>query len=291
MNRIIEVIIGLKRNIAMAIASMVLIFLTLFVLGFSVIIMGNINHISTQLIESLSIYVYIDEEVDKKSEEEIISQINDLEGVGQITLSDKEEQLDKVTQIWGKDGEMFKKYFSGEKNPLNDVLTVEAQDDSVNLENLTIQINSIKGVEDADYGEDAGADQLVEALRKLQVTSILISVIFAVITVFLIISTIKLTINSRRKEIEIMRLVGATKSYITFPFAVEGMILGLIGGLLAFGMTAFAYNKIWEGSGFVMSMLVQPQNIIFPLVLSQIIFGLLIGFLSSLIAIRSYLKV
>ncbi len=291
MYRIVEVFIGLKRNFAMALASVILIFLTLFLLGFSLIITINAREMSSNVIESLKMHVYLEPDISEGETQQAVNEIENLSGVKTTEFSDKEEQLIIVTNSLGDDAEVVQEYFSGAKNPLNDVVNVEVVDDSVDMNLLKDNILEIENVESASYGEDYGADDLIKAMRQLSVGAIIVALIFAIITIFLIINTIKLTINSRRKEIEIMRLVGATKTYITFPFAFEGALLGLFGGFLAFVTVYFSYaSLVSDDAAFLFKNLLPASHIIKQLVIGQILFGILIGLIGAIIAIRNYLK-
>ncbi len=292
MNSIIGVFVGLKRNMAMAFASIILIFLTLFLLGFALVITINTSAISAEVVKSLKVHVYLETDITEPEIQEVLINLKDLDGVKSLELSDKAEQLNGVVETFGEDGELISDYFSGDKNPLNDVVNIEVQDEDVDMVNLKNEIESLKYVESADYGEEYGADELIKFMNSISVGAILVSIIFAIVTMFLITNTIKLTINSRRKEIEIMRLVGATKGYITLPFAFEGALLGVLGGVIAFvavyGMYVYISTKNLSG---LIGIAVPPSHIINSLIIGQILFGLIIGLLGATIAIRNYLKV
>ncbi len=288
MNRIKQVLTGLKRNVAMVMATIILIFLTLLILGFALILTINARDISSNVVENLTMHVFVDSEADEGDVDVLVNEISSLEGVDSIELSNKEEQLHKVLDPYGEEMKPIVDMFSGDNNPLKDVLevfTVEGTD----MDALSIEIENFDYVDKADYGKDFGADKVIKIMNQISLISLLSAIIFAIITMFLIVNTIKLTINSRRKEIEIMRLVGATKSYITFPFAFEGALLGMLGGILAFIFLFVLYIKV-STSTFGM-FLTPPSFVVWYLFVGQIIFGMTIGLLGSVVAIRNYLKV
>ncbi len=294
MSRLGEVLIGLKRNSAMSIASVILIFLTLLVLGFSIIIMANIDDLSSKIIGNLKVVVYINPLASEDEEQDLFSKVQNTEGVGTAEFSSKEQELDSTLDSMEdsfEPGEIqsLKETFSGDENPLGSVITVKTGNDQVNIEQLTNTISKYDNVDKATFGDES-VTKLINVLKKANITTGVICIILAVITIFLITNTIKLTINSRRKEIEIMRLVGATKWYIMFPFSVEGMILGLVGGILALFITYFGYEYA-ETFAILKDFLVPAKDIRGILILSQVILGMFIGLFGSLIAIRSYLRV
>ncbi len=288
MNRIKQVLTGLKRNVAMVMATIILIFLTLLILGFALIVTINTRDISSDVVGNLTMHVFVDPEADAGDVDVLVNEISELDGVNNIELSNKEEQLHKVLDPYGEEMKPILDMFSGENNPLKDVLEVFT-DDGTDMDALSVEIENFDYVEKADYGKDFGADKVIKIMNQVSLISLVSAFVFAIITMFLIINTIKLTINSRRKEIEIMRLVGATKAYITFPFAFEGALLGLIGGIFSFFVLFLSYIKL-STSAFGL-FLTPPSFILWYLVLGQILFGMTIGLIGSIVAIRNYLKV
>lgn len=288
MNRIKQVFTGLKRNMAMVLATIILIFLTLLILGFALVVTVNAREISQRVVNDLTMHVFVSPEADTGDIDVLVEEIQGLDGVESVELSNKEEQLHKILDPFGEEMQPIYEWFDGEKNPLKDVLEVSTEKE-VDMNVLSVDITNFDFVEKADYGQDYGADQVIGIMKQISFLSLISAFIFAIITMFLIVNTIKLTINSRRKEIEIMRLVGATKSYITFPFAFEGALLGLIGGIFSFIVLFSTYVQISK-TAFGM-MMTPPGFIITYLLIGQIVFGMLIGLVGSIVAIRNYLKV
>lgn len=291
MNRVLEVFEGFKRNRAMTLASTVLIFLTLFILGFALIVTTNTNKITSEISNSLQMHVYVKTDAKYEETEQLKAEIDQIPEVETTEISKKEEQLVNVTESLGDGGEVINDYFSGDKNPLNDVINVKVKD-STQLEQIKLEIESNENVESVDYGQEYGAQTLVDTMTKISIVAIISFIIFGLVTIFLIVNTIKLTITSRRKEIEIMRLVGAKKSYIITPFALEGALLGLIGGILSFIVVFYIYKNLILGDNtWMTSTFIVEKDIIVYLIFGQIIFGLIIGLISALVAIRNYLKI
>lgn len=292
MNKLVEVFSGMRRNFAMTLASLILIFLTISVLGGMVLLSSNTTKTSQDIVSSLQMHVYVDSSATESQIDTIKQEIENNPSTGKLTFSSKEEQLDMIASSMTDDDELIKKYFSGDANPLNSVFYINPTSEEVSMDTFQKELQTIENVESVDYGKDQGADELISTMNLIKFISFAIVLVLTLVTIFLIINTIKLTIDSRKKEIEIMRLVGATKSYITFPFLLEGLILGLIGGTFSFVMTDFLYNTLYNSNGaFLKTILINPGEVIMILLITQVAFAILIGGISSLVAIRTYLKV
>lgn len=291
MNKLIEVFKGMKRNLAMTIASLILIFLTITVLGGMVLLSSSTTKTSNNIVSSLQMHLYVDVESTQDQIDDIKKQIEVNPNSGEITYSDKKEQLDQISEDMTENSELINTYFSGKNNPLNSVFYIKPANEAVDMKTFQKELETIENVSSVDYGQDQGADQLISSMVVIKYVSIGIVAILSLVTIFLVINTIKLTIDSRKKEIEIMRLVGATKGYITFPFFLEGLILGLVGGGLAFLLVNTTYNTIYSANGnFLKMLLIAPKDVMIILLLTQVAFGIFIGGAASLIAIRNYLK-
>lgn len=295
MSKLIEVFKNMSRNLTMTISSILLIMLTMVMLGVLTIAFGSTYKTSSGLKESMSVVVYVNHDATQKEEDKLESDIKNLSDVGEISFANKDSQLEDVLKTVSpseKDRASFQKEFSGKNNPLSDVFFVTPKNDKVDITQLTEQISKLENVESSDYGSEQGADKLIKILNTIQIVSAIMVVILVIISLFLIMTTLKLALNARKKEIEIMRLVGATKGYIVKPFAIEGILFGLIGGLLAFILTQTSYTLMYMSSGmsFFRGYIVEPGNIIIILLILQIGFAMILGFFSSIIAIRRYLK-
>ena len=132
-------------------------------------------------------------------------------------------------------------------------------------------------------------DKLIEKI------TVIIVVILMIVTVFLIINTIKLTIFSRKREISIMRLVGASNITIKVPFVIEGMLIGFLGSIIPIGVVIYGYTVFYEKfNGQIFSPLIKlisPEPFVFVISGIVLIIGVLVGMLGSSSAVRKYLKV
>lgn len=297
MNSLKTAIKSLYRNFSMSIASTVLVMLTLLVLSSTIILTLNIGYVTDTVFESLRINVYLDDNLKDAQLDEIEMELQDISNVNTVTFSSKDDELVNLTSDF-EDGDLILEYMQ-EDNPLKDVYIVNLNDlgtgeeDTNAMETAASEIEAIDGVESAEYGAEQGTDSLIQTLNFVKLISNLISLALLVISVFLITNTVKLTINARRNEIGIMRLVGAKAWYIRMPFVIEGMIIGLIGGIIAYFLSTYGYEYALglETIAFLKSSLIPAEQLSTSYLVLIPLIGMLIGSLGSVIAIRGYLKV
>ncbi len=288
---------SLYRNFSMSIASTVLVTLTLLVLSGTIILALNIGFVTDTVFESLRINVYLKDNVKEKRATAIESEIKKIDNVNTVTFSSKDDELKNLTDGF-QDGDLILEYME-EDNPLQDVYIVNLKELSSDEESENAmkvaadQIAKIEGVDSVDYGGDQGTDSLVQTLDFVRFIANVVSIALLVISVFLIINTVKLTINARRREIAIMRLVGAKSWYIRMPFIIEGMIIGLIGGVIAYFLSTYGYGYALdlEAVTFLKSSLLPVEQLSQSYLIFVPLVGMLIGSVGSIIAIRGYLKV
>ncbi len=180
-----------------------------------------------------------------------------------------------------------------EENPLLDSFVVTVKNVK-KLASITSQIKEMDKVESANYGESA-IDTMISMFDVIQKATIVVVIALIFVTAFLITNTIKLTIYSRRSEIEIMRLVGASNIAIKLPFVIEGFIIGVLGSLIPIILTIYGYIIAFEKlNGHILTdivKLVPPYNFVFQIAFIVLGLGALIGMFGSLNAVRKYLKI
>ncbi len=295
MNNIIIALKSMRRNMSMTIASMTLVTVTLFVFGTVLIIGSNTNHLTNSVFESLKINVYLDPSIQEDEITQINKEILEVEGVNESIFSSPDDELNNLVTSFDdpEDQELMKTYFSGEDNPLYPVYEVTLESDEYSLEEASKSILEIEGVQEVDYGEEQGINSLVSALEFVQLFMLFLLIILFIITVFLITNTIKLTIDSRKNEISIMRLVGATNWFIRYPFIMEGLLIGLAGGLISLILVFYSYSYFLTldiVKLFAHTLLV-PTDLLTSVLIYLPIVGMVVGSIGSIIAIRNYLKV
>lgn len=281
--------VGMKRHIMLCFSAISAIGITLLLIG-SVLIIGlHVNYFSNDVQKDLSIHVVLNEDInDEASIEKVKADISKIKNVSKVEVSNKDNELELMIK---EKGEAFKAY-RGDTNPLSNAFFVYVKNAS-SISKTSAQIRKIEGVSSTAFGGDS-VTSLVEMLNMIQKIGLGIVALLILLSLYLIYNTIKTTIDSRSDEIMIMRTVGATNGFISNPFIVEGIFIGLLGSVVPYLLVHFGYEKLYEsldGKLFTpMFSLFKPSVIRFEVGLSIIFAGILIGGFASLFAARKYLK-
>ena len=227
----------------------------------------------------------------ENAEKEVGNQIKKLKGVGSVTYSSKDEELNKLIDKQGKDGkELFESY--REDNPLGSAYEVEAKDPT-KLASLAKKIQDIPNVNSVNYGGDS-TQSMVTTLNTIQKAGSVFIVGLVIVALFMISNTIKITITARSTEISIMRMVGASNWYIRIPFMLEGMLIGLFGAIIPILVLVYGYGALYNytGGSLMSSMLVLKAPMPFIRDFSFILAGLGagVGLIGSFVSMRRFLK-
>lgn len=286
---------GLKnivRNFSLSLASISCITVTLLIVAVAMLGSLNVENFTKIIRDDFTIVVYIDNGATEEKESEIKSQIEDLSNIESITFNSKKtiaEEMKKESEIF----DTIISSWSESENPLYDTYLVKVKD-SEKISNSAKKIEKIEGVAMVRYGEG-----MIESLLSIFniVEKILIVIVAALIlvTAFLIVNTIKITIFSRQEEIEIKRLVGASNFSIKQPFVIEGLFIGIIGSIIPVLATIYGYSLLYEKTGGVLFSkfikLVEPFPFVFIVSIILVLIGIVVGMIGSSKAVRKYLKI
>lgn len=288
---------SIVRNGWMTFASASAIAISLFILGVFLLLAMNVNHLANQIEEQVEIRVYLELDTPQDQIDLIQNEIGSIPEVSKVTFVSKDEGLKDLRKRLGKDGEDLLQGFEGKQNPLYDSYTVEVKEPR-EIGVAAGRINEINLAKDPQpiykisYGKGT-VETMFKITRAIRNVGIVLVIGLAFTAMFLIANTIKLTILARRREIGIMKLVGATNSFIRWPFFIEGALLGLIGSIIPVSILMYAYSKLLHSSfqlGSLMQLL--PFDQVFMTVSGLLLaIGLVIGIWGSLISVRKYLKV
>lgn len=283
-----ESFISMARNRWMSFASISAVTVTLLLVGVFLTIMMNLNKMSTDIKNDVEIKVLIDLSANETSEAELQQQVEKMPGVESVKYSSKKQELDKLVKDFGNDVSLFK-----QENPLHNVLYVKA-DDPEQTEKVAKEIEKNPAVDTVKYGKDK-IEKLFNVLNISQKVGIVLIIALLLTATFLISNTIKITITARRREIEIMKLVGATNSFVRVPFILEGMWLGAIGSILPIIGVTTLYSIVHSSlapkleSSVVQILDVMPFILEVDIIL--LVMGVLIGVVGSFMSVRKFLKV
>lgn len=280
------------RNFSLSLASISCITITLFVVSLSLILTANVNNIAKLIEDDVTIVAFLNVDITESERDEVLANIKKLENIGSVTYESKTEIAEEMMNS----SEVYKNIMEGwteEENPLQSTYLVKV----IDIENIGKTADSIKkieGVGTVKYGEGM-VEQLVSIFEIVRNISIGVVIALVIVTAFLIANTIKITIYSRKREIEIMRLVGASNLNIKIPFVFEGLFLGLLGSIIPIIGTYYAYSIIYDQFGgkifseFV--KLVEPFPFLAYVSLVLITIGVLVGMFGSWRAVKKYLKI
>ena len=278
------------RNFSLSIASVACTTITLILVALSVLISLNVNNFTHELEEELTIVTYLNEGVEDQQIEEIKEQIAKVDGFESLEFKSKDEWKAEM-QAYSEELNVSLSYLS--ENPLLDSIVVKVTDPN-KINSVAKNIREIEGVKDAKYGEGM-VDDVISIFNIVQNATLILVIALILVTAFLISNTIKLTIFSRRNEIEIMRLVGTSNAVIRMPFIFEGFILGIIGAIIPIIITIYGYILFYEHyNGHLFTniiTLISPGNIILFVSLVILVIGSLVGMFGSYRAVRKYLKI
>ena len=278
------------RNFSLSIAAVACTTITLVLVSVAILITYNVKNISKSLEEELTIVVYLKKDTSNEQIETLNKAFKQMKNVEEVTFKDADEiklEMKDFSETYSAALEYL------DENPLLDSFVVKVKDVS-DLKDTTEEIRKFEFVDSANYGEGM-AEQIIKALSVIQKLTIIMVLTLVFVTAFLINNTIKLTIFSRKGEIEIMRLVGASNSTIKLPFIFEGFILGLIGSIIPVLFTIYGYVFLYDKLGGILFTpiisLIEPYNFVFKVGLVLLIIGSVVGMLGSYKAVRKYLKI
>ncbi len=274
------------QNRFMALASVGVLICCLLLTGFSYLVFANIDNMFQTAYEQNVVAVYLDVGLGDDAVEAMEGTLLDLNNVASVSFISKEEALER----YGEDlpPETYES-LKGDQNPLQDTYIVSLHDLEKFDDTLT-DIRALDGVEDVSY--DGGIASTLARVRRL-VLGIggAVVLVLLLVSLFIIANTIKLTVHNRRLEIYIMKSVGATDSFVRFPFVVEGVVLGFVAGVLAFlliwGLYSWLISSITIGGLFG---LVVFADVWVELLIGFLIGGVLVGMSGSAISMTKYLK-
>lgn len=288
-----EAAIGIWRNRLMSLASVIVVILTLLILGAFTLINLNIQAISDGIKDQVEIVAYLKEEVDSEpSLTQLRAQLLALDGVQQVTFVSKDDALERLRERLGDQAGIIAGL---ERNPLPASFEIRPQDAEVTSV-LADKIARLSGVESVDYGQQI-VEQLLSFSRGIQIFGYIVIAFLGVVSLFLISNTIKLTVYSRRRQIGIMKYVGATDWFIRWPFIMEGIFLGLLGALITYLLLFYGYtflyfrSSTWLYQNFLSVQMVVPEVAGKELLRFLFIFGAGIGAVGSAVSVRRFLKV
>lgn len=280
------------RNFSLSMASVSCITITLLVVSLSLILTSNVNNVATLVEKDVTIVTFLDVKITEQERDNVLKEIKKLDNIDTVTFESKTQ----IASDMMASSDVFKNVMEGwteEENPLQDTYLVKVKDIE-EIGKTAEQIEKIDKVAIVKYGEGM-VEQLVQVFEMVRNVCIGVVVALILVTAFLIANTIKITIYSRKREIEIMRLVGASNTNIKIPFIFEGLFLGILGSIIPIVATIYTYSLIYDKFGGKLFSefikLVEPTPFIYQVSLMLLVIGVLVGMFGSWRAVKKYLKI
>lgn len=287
------------RNLAFSFASIFCIMITLFMVSVAALLSRNVTEITNKVKSDVTIVAFLDGDI-------TVERIAEIEEIlyGLDNLQDSDDAIvfnDKmaIREDWMKSSDTYasvmKDWETREDNPLQDTFHIKVAD----IEKIGItakEISKIEGVDVVKYGEGM-VEKLINVFDVVRDGSIIIVIALVVVAAFLISNTIRITIFSRKREIDIMRLVGASNINIKIPFFFEGLFIGTLGSVVPIMLTMYGYTAIYDaldgGKLFGTSWLtlVEPTPLVYQVSILLVLIGAVVGMIGSVGAVKKYLKI
>lgn len=291
-NNLKDSIKSVFRNFSLSVASISCITITLILVAVAILLSENVNKFTDDIEKDVTIVVYIKKDATEEDREALDTKINLLSNIESVTFMSKEAIRKDMSKDSEGLGTILSEYDEN-TNPLLDEYLVKVKD-TEKIGTTAKQIKDLSGVSQVKYGEGM-IEELVKIFDTVKKIMVVIVIGLVVVTAFLISNTIKITINNRKRQIEIMRLVGASNSYIKMPFFFEGIILGFIGSIIPVLLSLYGYVYLYDKMNGILFTevisLINPNQVMTHLIITLILIGVIVGAIGSSRAVRRYLKI
>lgn len=286
----IEAFKSLYRNSLLCLAAVCTMIISLLILGSALLLVLNVNQLTDQVESGVEISVFLEDDLSGDELESLGERIKYLGGVQSVNFISRYRALGELKDSFGTEREVLDGL--EENNTLPNSYRIKALSTN-RVSNIARKIEGLEGVEKVRYGREV-VEQLMIISRWVRISGLAIVVLLGIAAIFLIATTIRLSVYARRQEIGIMKILGATNWFIRMPFILEGMVLGILGGLIAAGMVYLGYHtlvvKVSNTLPFL-ELISQSQTMINYTLLGLVAMGLSLGIMGSAISVRRFLKV
>ncbi|KYH35416.1 cell division protein FtsX [Clostridium tepidiprofundi DSM 19306] len=281
---------SLKRNKTLSIASIATVAATLFILGIFMLVIVNVNKGIDEIGSRLEVKVFLKDDITMSEKADLERAIKNTEGFEKAVFETKAQALEKVKKQLGPENQELLEGFEGDNPfPNSYIVTVKKPE---YVANVVKNVKDLPGVEKVKDARDI-VDKIISFTKTIKWFGFSIFGVLLFVSLFLIGNTIKLTVYSRKKEIGIMKYVGATDWFIRWPFIIEGVIMGIVGSFIASITLYYLYRVVYLRSvqATLMVGLVPPSYIINSIMSEFVLGGIIIGAFGSTVSIRKFLKV
>lgn len=284
---------GMWRNRGMGLASVGSISAVLLILGLVIILILSINNVTEEMKSDFDlVQIYLENDISPEELKNIETTIRESQEVESFEFESREEAFENVKDIFGDESYILEGVENTEALPNSYILKVRS------LEEVDLIVNRFKdmpGVESGPYDKEL-IDKLININNYIKLGGLAIIAALVLVSVFIISNTIKITVASRKREINIMKYVGATNGYIRGPFIIEGILFGLLGALLSIVLVKIGYEYFFQSASdklyyLIVMYLVPPAALMKDISIIFISIGVGIGALGSIVSLKRYLNV
>lgn len=283
---------GVWRNKGMGLASITSITAVLLILGIVLILILSLNNTVMDTREKFDeVQIFLEDEITRTQLQEIEKKAKETDKILYVIFKSKYEALEEMKEGWGEEGYLLDGL---EENPLPHTLILKLKDIEY-AEDVVKSIENLDGIEEVQYNYDI-IEKLVVFTNYIRTGGLIIVLILILVSIFIISNTIKLTVTARKREINIMKYVGATNGYIRGPFVIEGVVFGLIGAIISILAVNYGYNYFFNAANDRLYVLftvylVPPKALMQDISIIFIAIGAGIGALGSLVSMKRFLNV
>ncbi len=280
------------RNRGMGLASISSISAVLLILGVVLILVLTINNVVYETKAKFDeIQIYLEDDLTNDGLDKLENQISSMEGILSIIFVSKEQGLESMKEGWEEEGYLLEGL---EENPLQNSYVIQLYDIKY-ANDIVLKLRNLDGVEDVKYYQDI-IDKLVLVANYIRFIGIAVIGGLVLISIFIISNTIKITVSSRKREIGIMKFIGATDGYIRGPFIIEGILFGLLGSLLSIIIINLGYDYFFKSVSDRLYLLftvylVAPSMLLKDISIIFVSIGIGIGALGSIVSLKRFLNV
>jgi Cell division protein len=279
---------SVNRNRMMSLASVSTVMASLLILGIFFITMSNVNYMVKNVESGVEIKVFLKNDATNDQKSAIETEMKKAEGVTDVSFESKQEAMENFKKQLGDNGDLVAGVDPEKVMPNSYIIKMEGPK---YVDNVVQKLKTMDGIDEIKDGRQF-LDKLMNITNFIKTLGITLMVILLVVAVFLISNTIKLTVMARRREIGIMKYIGATNWFIRWPFVVEGVLLGLLGALVSGAIVGYGYTIAVDAltKNLIVGLL-SPIDVI-PTMLAMFgVIGVGLGFLGSTLSMRKFLNV
>ena len=286
---------SIARNFSLSMASITCTVITLILVSLGLLVSYNVNNITKDIEKELTIVVFMQKDITEEELKTTEEKLKKIDNVEKVTYTSKETIKNDMMSEYPSFSKMMDSWKDND-NPFQDSYIIKVKD----VRDINETVTTIKNLDKIDlvkYSEST-IGELIKIFDAIKTGTIILVVGLILVTAFLINNTIKITIFSRRNEIDIMRLVGTSNTVIKLPFLFEGLFIGVLGSIIPILVTIFGYNYAYNalsslGTSNLLSVikLVNPDAIVYKASLIILIIGAVVGMFGSVKAVRKYLTV